>query len=92
MNADRTGVARLTNTTTPEYAPAWSPDGYRVAFVSHRTGFPELHVMNPDGTNPTALTSIGVNDDKRDPDWSPDGKKLVFAKAVGTICRSSPPG
>jgi exopolysaccharide biosynthesis protein len=78
---------QLTATPTPGYdgSPAWSSDG-RIAFVSDRTGFPQLYTMNGDGTNPiavTAETSCFV----ANPAWSPDGA-LVFEK----LCPGSPTG
>ena len=37
MNADGTGQTRLTN-NGPTTAPAWSPDGTKIAFASNRDG------------------------------------------------------
>ena len=33
MNADGTGVTRLTNNAVTDFSPAWSPDGRKIAFV-----------------------------------------------------------
>jgi uncharacterized protein YraI len=47
----------------PQYssaAPAWSPDGSQIAFVTDRTGQWEIWVMNADGSNPHALFSSEV--------------------------------
>ena len=60
MNADGTGLARLTRTGTLEANPVWSPDGRKVAFASDRhvkggsrerngRDF-ELYMMRADGT------------------------------------------
>src|SRR5256885_2251960 len=38
MNADGTGVTRLTNDPASDSQPAWSPDGSRIAFTSTRDG------------------------------------------------------
>ena len=48
MNADGTGVTRLTNHPADDSQPTWSGNGKRVAFVSGRDGNEELYVMNPD--------------------------------------------
>ena len=36
MNADGSGVARLTDGEATDAGPAWSPDGRRIAFSSDR--------------------------------------------------------
>lgn len=84
MNADGTGVARLT-TMDPDlvradnranYDPHWSPDGHRIAFVSRRDGNEEIYVMNADGSGQTNLTNNTAWDTS--PVWSPDGRQLLF--------------
>ncbi|NIR36917.1 MAG: hypothetical protein GWN79_09475, partial [Actinobacteria bacterium] len=49
MNADGTGVVRLTTDPSGDFDPDWSPDGSRIAFWSRRDGNPEIYVMNADG-------------------------------------------
>jgi TolB protein len=41
------------------FDPAWSLDGKQIAFVSNRSGAPELWVVNVDGSNLRQLTSAG---------------------------------
>src|SRR5207249_7370210 len=65
---------RLTNNATTDGAPAWSPDGQRIAFVSY--GDEEIYVMNADGSAVTRLTNNAGFDGG--PAWSPDGQKLAF--------------
>ena len=53
MNADGSGVTRLTNHTADDYIPTWSPDGGRIAFTSDRDGNEDIFVMNVNGTGVT---------------------------------------
>ncbi len=53
-------------------APAFSPDGQRIAFRSERDGG-GLWVMGATGESPRRITSVGF-----DPAWSPDGRQIVF--------------
>ena len=71
MNVDGSGEVRLTETPmsiiTEQHlkglearvwnnaAPAWSPDGSQIAFITDRNGSYEIWVMNADGSNQRAL-------------------------------------
>ena len=52
MNADGSGVTRLTYNDVNDLSPAWSPDGRRIAFSSDRDGNFEIYVMNAAGEPP----------------------------------------
>jgi len=77
MNADGSGVTRLTNTPADDRYPSWSPDGRRIAFASDRDGNFEIYAMNADGSGQTRLTNTPAHDG--DPTWSPDGTRVAFA-------------
>jgi dipeptidyl aminopeptidase/acylaminoacyl peptidase len=68
----------VTQTGAPNFAPSWSPDGSRIAFVTtrHAAGNPEIYVINVDGSEETRLTNHSARDDS--PDWSPDGTLIAF--------------
>jgi Tol biopolymer transport system component len=55
-------------------APAWSPDGRRLALIGD---YAALHVANVDGTGLTRLTPKGFSDYEQ-PAWSSDGEWLAF--------------
>jgi hypothetical protein len=85
MNADGSGLRRLTY----GFDPAFSPDGSQIAFA--RWDEPRgLWVINADGSGERLL--IGANR-ARSPTWSPDGRAIVFEREVGsTTCLQSPFG
>jgi Tol biopolymer transport system component len=78
MNADGTGVTRLTtNSGIDDFDPTWSPDGTRIAFVREvSVGVNEIYIMNANGTGQTGLTNDGVT--ALNPEFSPDGMKIAF--------------
>ena len=48
----------------------------QIAFASTRTGIPQIYVINIDGTGIRQITN--EQDGACQPDWSPDGKRLVY--------------
>ncbi len=64
-----------TETPTPTNTPTGGGMG-EIAFVSERTGLPQIHLMNADGSNIRPVTNMVGG--ACQPDWSPDGKRLVF--------------
>jgi len=83
INADGSGLQRLTNHQGRDCAPAWSPDAAKIAFYVHYDNLNtwSIHVMDADGSNIQRLTEkIGVRD--HSPSWSPDGKQIVFSRGT----------
>lgn len=59
------------------YSPTWHPDGEQIAFSGlEKSGFADLYVYDLQARQLQKLTNDPYDD--RDPDWSPDGKRLVF--------------
>ena len=90
MNADGSGVTRLTYGPERDSRPAWSPDGRRIAFARGADLDPQLqgnpatcgiHVINADGSGLTRLTTACGDGE---PTWSPDGTWIAFRKWTGT--------
>ena len=77
MNANGSGITRLTDDPADDFDPQWSPDGDRMAFVSERDGNREVYLMNADGSGITRLTDDPADD--FDPQWSPDGRRITFS-------------
>ena len=48
----------LIASTRLDTAPAWSPDGTKIAFLSDRSGDFELWICDADGSNPVRLTAF----------------------------------
>ena len=76
MNADGSGAVNLTSHPAQDFAPAFSPDGRRIAFVSDRDGDQEIYVMNADGSGQTRLTTAVGSDTS--PAFSADRSRIAF--------------
>jgi dipeptidyl aminopeptidase/acylaminoacyl peptidase len=77
------GEARpfITSGSGSNSAPAWSPDGRQIAFVSSRGGNgSQLYVIPVDGGEARALTS--VDGGASGPVWSRDGRRILFVSSV----------
>jgi serine/threonine-protein kinase len=75
---DRGPRTRLTFAGTNNFAPAWTPDGRAVAFVSSQTGgSSDLYLQRADGGAEATLL-LHVPQPIAQAIWSPDGKWLVF--------------
>lgn len=78
---DSPGV-RLISSTRLDHDMRYSPDGRRIAFASSRSGSHEIWVSDSDGSNQMQLTNIGGAYYTAAPQWSPDGKTIVFNSNV----------
>jgi TolB protein len=83
VNADGSGLRRLTRNWKTDSASAWSPDGRKVLFL--RAGHPDVWVMNADGSGQRKLTPsvtypLAIHGSAA---WSPDGRKILFISNHG---------
>jgi Tol biopolymer transport system component len=86
MSPNGKQIRQLTEVRWSDEEPAWSRDGQKITFVSHRNmeQIPddeilrgEIYLMNADGTNPINLTQSLEKPDMH-PSWSPDGQQIAF--------------
>lgn len=76
VDADGTGLRRLTDNREGNFDPAVSPDGGSIAFASSRDGDAEVYVMRSGGGGQRRLTAFHRDD--WGPRWSPDGRTIAF--------------
>jgi len=78
IEPDGTRKRRLTDNEVNDFAPAYSPDGTRIAFELEVGGLDgELFVMETDGTHVWRLTNNDCDD--RGPTWAPSGGRLAYS-------------
>jgi Tol biopolymer transport system component len=75
----------LTRHEKTDNAPRFSPDGRTLAFISTRSGAPQVYLLDLGGGEPRKLTDLaaGVQDPLV---FSPDGKRLAFVSDVYPEC------
>ena len=70
---------RLTFSNGANISPMWNlKTGQTIVFVSDRGGYPQLYLMNSDGTSTTKLDMPDMGY-VVDPAWSPNGQLLAFS-------------
>ncbi|HWQ19106.1 MAG TPA: S9 family peptidase [Methanotrichaceae archaeon] len=67
---------QLTQGDSSNSNPQWSPDGKTIAFISTRSGMPEIWSMPADGGEAVQITDVDTGADAFK--WSPDGKSIAF--------------
>ena len=74
---DGIGAHRITNFRGPDVSPVFNPrSGSQIAWISGRTGLPQLYIMETDGSNVQRLTDGGY---ASSPSWSPNGQFVAYA-------------
>ena len=83
VNADGTGLVRLTNGIGFTGPYAWSPDDNLIALLLAQANGNDLFMMRADGSNLVPLTFGGGLGDSVS--WAPDGTRIVF-DCAGEVC------
>ena len=65
-----------TGQSADDFAPVWSPDRQRIAFLSNRDGNVEIYLAVADGSSFTRVTNTSV--DESHVRWSPEGTRLAY--------------
>jgi TolB protein len=81
MNADGSGLTRLTNNAVDDHNLVWSPDMSRIAWGRSIAGNAEIWVVNPDGSGLTRLSNGPEGDALRDGGWAPDSSRIAFGSS-----------
>jgi Tol biopolymer transport system component/DNA-binding winged helix-turn-helix (wHTH) protein len=83
LEGDLTPTLRPAVQTSDQWnhSPDLSPDAKRVAFISTRSGGPELWMSDRDGGNARQLTTFG-RAYIRPPRWSPDGRSILISASI----------
>ena len=76
LNADGSGLRRLTNSSGIDTEPQFSADGQSIYFTSDRSGGPQIYKMSVNGGEAQRVTFKGTYNIS--PRVSPDGKTLAY--------------
>jgi hypothetical protein len=79
MNMDGSGVARVTDFPSTDTHPKWSPDNTKIAYVSDRSGSPEVWISDL-SFHPVQLT-FGIYTDISDITFAEGGAAIYFASS-----------
>lgn len=83
IQADGSGLRKLTSGKADDEQPRWSKDGRQIVFISNRDGHSQLYLMNADGSRQQRVTN--GSDEDYIPDLSPKGDQIIFVAGEQTF-------
>jgi TolB protein len=77
---------QLTIHPAADISPDWDPNGRRIAFISHRDGFPDVFIADLDRPDDRFVNlTNSPNLIERNPVFSPDGASLAYSTSSSGI-------
>jgi Tol biopolymer transport system component/DNA-binding winged helix-turn-helix (wHTH) protein len=87
---DGSGRLQLTSRPMQVFMMHWSPDGRQLVLMGRQPGKPwKVYTMDADGGHLQEVLDEARSE--ADPDWSPDGKSLVFGRLPDLMAEASQP-
>jgi len=84
------GRVQLTSRPMQVFMMHWSPDARRLVLMARQPGMPwKIYTMDSDGGHLQEV--LNEVRSEADPDWSPDGKMLVFGRLPDLMAEASEP-
>lgn len=81
VNPDGSGKRKIIPDTINATAPAWSPDGSKIVFMSNLVGNWDLYIVDATGGSPIRITDDLAQDGL--PTFSPDGNTIIYVTNRG---------
>jgi len=79
---DGSDKMQLTFPPVRVYGPRWSPDGSKIAYMDVQLYRPwKISFLPSSGGTPQRIPSPDPNEVQEDPNWTLDGKSLIFGKS-----------
>lgn len=88
--SDGSGSLQLTSRPMQVFMMHWSPDGQQLVMMGRQPGKPwKVYTTDADGGHLQEV--LNEERSEADPDWSPDGKMLVFGRLPDLMAEASQP-
>ncbi len=86
-NRDGSNPVQLIDPPMQAGLPRWSPDNMQIVFqsTSPAANKPSTYVVSSEGGSPPKLVSEISELSTWQPDWSPDGRKIIFNAIAGPV-------